>query len=89
MLTKARREITEKVRLMPDLFTDEYEEAKKRWEIARTAYDEAVRLYEEIHRLLKFEAKELEVAQKLFTAQQLKVIKAAKNPTLRNVKKEG
>jgi hypothetical protein len=73
---------------MPDLFTNEYEEAKARWEKAKAAYDEAVRLYDAIYMLLKFEFKELEVAQKLFTAQQLKVIKDAKNPVLKNVKGE-
>jgi hypothetical protein len=71
---------------MPDLFTDEYEEAKARWEKAKAAYDEAVRLYEAIYLLLKFEFDELEIAQKLFTAQQLKVTKDAKNPTLKNIK---
>jgi hypothetical protein len=71
---------------MPDLFTDEYEKAKTKWERSRELYDEAVRLYEGIYLLLKHQQQELEIASKEFSIQQSLVIKNAKNPRSLNIK---
>lgn len=75
---------------MPDLFTDEYETAKKRWKKARKQYDDLVNLYDTIHNLLKIQHIEFEEATKLFLDEQTKVIKKGKNPVnIKAIKKEG
>jgi|HubBroStandDraft_3_1064219.scaffolds.fasta_scaffold1095139_2 hypothetical protein len=71
---------------MPDLFTDEYEKAKERWEKSRDAYDEAIRLYDAIYALLQRQFVNLEDAHKEFHAQQTKVIKSGKNLRSVNLK---
>jgi hypothetical protein len=72
---------------MPDLFTDEYERAKIRWEKCRDAYDEAIRLYDAIYDLLQRQFESLEDAHKEFQTQQAKLIKSEKKPKLKVVKK--
>jgi hypothetical protein len=75
---------------MPDLFTDEYEKAKARWEQSRDAYDEAIRLYDAIYTLLRRQFIELDHAYKEFHVQQSKAIKTGKNLrsiTIKSVKK--
>jgi hypothetical protein len=64
---------------MPDLFTDEYDRAKKNWEKAKANYDESLRLYDAIYILLKHNYEELTETYKEFSAQQSKTIKTAKN----------
>jgi hypothetical protein len=71
---------------MPDLFTDEYERAKIKWEKARDTYDEAIRLYDAIYDLLQRQFETLEEAHKEFHIQQSKIIKTAKSPGIRNIK---
>jgi hypothetical protein len=64
---------------MPDLFTDEYERAKNRWEKAKENYDETIRLYDAIYIMLKHQFSELTESYKEFSDQQSKTIKTAKN----------
>jgi hypothetical protein len=64
---------------MPDLFTDEYERAKIRWDKAKANYDESLRLYDAIYILLKHNYEDLTEAYKEFHSQQSKTIKIAKN----------
>jgi hypothetical protein len=72
---------------VPDLFTDEYEKAKTRWEECKDAYDRAIKLYDAIYDLLQQQFELLEDAHKQFHAQQAKLIKSGKNPKLKIVKK--
>lgn len=65
---------------MPDLFTDEYETARKRWEKAKKDYDGVMKVFETMHNLLEAQFKELEEATKLFLNEQTKLIKKGKNP---------
>jgi hypothetical protein len=71
---------------MPDLFTDEYEKARTRWEKSRDAYDEAIRLYDAIYNLLQRQFADLEDAHREFHVQQAKVIKTGKNLRSINIK---
>jgi hypothetical protein len=60
---------------MPELFSEEYERAKEKWENVRDNYVEAVNLYEAIYKLLLSQHKELEIAAREFAIEQAKVIK--------------
>jgi hypothetical protein len=71
---------------MPDLFTDEYERAKIKWEKSKENYDEAIRLYDAIYILLKHHYEELTEAYKEFHSQQSKAIKIGRNLRSINIK---
>jgi hypothetical protein len=71
---------------MPDLFTDEYENAKAKWEKAREKYDDATRLHEATTLLLKHQFKELEITTREFQIQQALAIKSARNFSSNNIK---
>jgi hypothetical protein len=73
---------------MPELFTDDYEKIKQKWIDAKNTYDEATRLYDAIHILLKHTHEEFEKASKEFNAKQLTIIKNAKRANLQSVKKD-
>jgi len=71
---------------MPDLFTDEYETAKAKWERARETYLEATRLFEAIHILLKHQHREFEEATRAFQIQQSLVVTTTKKFSSTHIK---
>gem|GEM_PF-6611278 len=72
------REYFGKEKKMPDLFTDEYEKAKTKWEEARKTFDHAIDLYDSMNLLLRHAHKELDEAAKEFAVQQAKLVKTGK-----------
>jgi hypothetical protein len=71
---------------MPDLFTDEYENSKRRWQKAKENLDGALVLYDSIYKLLKEHQKELDEAFRAFSIEQAKIAGKAKKTKINVVK---
>jgi exonuclease VII small subunit len=58
---------------MANLFTEEFELSRKKWEAAKKQLDSAVKLYKEAYSILKESQEDLEIKWKEFHSQEVQL----------------